>query len=69
MTKKTCEVDGVTYEASPLAKGTPEYQRTVCAGCAAKAASPLCVALDVCTNGMDEAEHKPGALFIWVVKV
>lgn len=69
MTKKTCEVDGVTYEASPLAKWTPEYQRPVCAGCAGAAASDLCDSLGICTNGMDDAKYEPGALFIWVVKV
>lgn len=65
MTTKTCEVDGVTYEAAP--PGEPEVPATfvnlgLCTGCVAHAAgqydSGLCIQLDDCVQDN----------IIWVVK-
>lgn len=65
MTKKTCEVDGVTYEAVP--QGEPPVLATFsnfgpCTGCVAKPAgqhdSRLCASLGDCVRDN----------IIWVVK-
>ena len=66
MTKKTCEVDGVTYEAVPQCE--PPVLATfgnlgLCTGCVAQPAgqhdSGLCDSLDDCVRDN----------IIWVVKV